>query len=148
MANEVIYAWGSEKTLEASGGSCSTGAIVPANDASYGVVADGASFPDARFVWRGQFATVTSIENKTIDLYARPLNIDSTNDSNAPTATYTQKYIGSFVLQASATNTDQYVSLVAYDVPAEADYYIINSAGQTLSAGWTLKVTPRTYKPA
>ena len=59
-----------------------------------------------------------------------------------------QKYIGSFVLQASATNTDQYLALIAYDVPAEAEYYIINNAGQTLSAGWTLKVTPRTYKPA
>jgi hypothetical protein len=148
MTNEVIYAWGSEKTLEASGASCANAAIVQANDASYGVVADGASFPDARFVWKGQFSTVTSIENKTIDLYARPLNIDSTSDSPAPTATYTQKYIGSFVLQASSSSTDQYLSLVAYDVPAEADYYIINSSGQTLSAGWTLKVTPRTYKPA
>lgn len=148
MANEVIYAFGSEKTLEANGGSCASGAIVQANDATYGVVADGASFPDARFVWKGQFATVTSIENKTIDLYARALNIDGTNDQTAPTATYTQKYIGSFFLQASSTNTDQYVALIAYDVPAEAEYYIINNAGQTLSAGWTLKVTPRTYKPA
>lgn len=148
MTNEVIYAWGSEKTLEASGASCANAAIVQANDASYGVVADGASFPDARFAWRGQFATVTSIENKTIDLYARALNFDGTNDAPAPTATYTQKFIGSFVLQASSTNTDQYLVLVAYDVPAEADYYIINNAGQTLSSGWTLKVTPRTYKPA
>lgn len=148
MANETIYVWGTEKTLEASGGSCSTGAIAQANDASYGVVADGASFPDARFVFRGQFGSVTSIENKTIALYARPLNIDSTNDAPAPTATYLQKYIGAFVLQASSANTDQYLSLIAYDVPAEADYYIVNNAGQTLSAGWTLKVTPRSYKPA
>lgn len=148
MTNEVIYVWGTQKTLEANGGSCSNAAIVQANDASYGVVADGASYPDAVFAWRGQFATVTSIENKTIDLYCRPLNFDSTNDAPAPTATYLNKYIGSFVLQASSANTDQYLRLAAYDVPEEGDYYIVNSSGQTLSAGWTLKVTPRSYKPA
>lgn len=148
MANELIYVWGTQKTLEASGASCANTAIVQANDASYGVVADGSSYPDAIFAFRGQFATVTSIENKTIDLYVRPLNFDGTNDAPAPTATYTQKYLGSFVLQASSANTDQYLSLVAYDVPAEGDYYIINNSGQTLSSGWTLKVTPRSYKPA
>jgi hypothetical protein len=148
MANETIVAWGTEKTLEANGASCASTAVAQANDASYSIASDGANFPDARFVFKGQFATVTSIENKTIALYARPLDIDSTNDAPAPTATYTQRYIGAFVLQASATSTDQYLALIAYDVPAAADYYILNNSGQTLSAGWTLKVTPRTYKPA
>lgn len=148
MSTEVIYVFGAPKTLEASGASCANGTIVQANDASYGVVADGGSYPDALFAFRGQFGTATSIEGKTIDLYARPLNFDGTNDAPAPTATYTQKFIGSFVLSAASANTDQYLLLAAYDVPPEADYYIICNAGQTLSAGWTLKVTPRSYKPA
>jgi hypothetical protein len=148
MANEAIVVWGTEKTLEANGGSCASAAIVQANDATYAVVADGASFTDASFTLRCQWATITSIENKTIDLYARDLNIDSTNDAIAPTATFTHRYIGSFRISAVAANTDQYMHLRAYDVPKEAEYYIINSSGQTISAGWTLKVTPRTIKPA
>lgn len=148
MANEAIYAWGAEKTLEASGASFANGAIVQANDSSYSTAADGSNFPDAVFVLKLQFATVTSIENKVISLHARALNVDGTNDAPAPTATYLEKFIGSFVLYASAAATDQYLSLIGYDLPKEADYYLLNSSGQTVSAGWTLKATPRTYKPA
>jgi hypothetical protein len=146
MANEAIYVWGTQKTLEASGASCANAAIVQANDASYATVADGTSFPDAEFVLRLQFATVTSIEGKAITLYGRPKNIDSTNHAPAPTATYQEKLVGSFILQASAVNTDQYLVIPAYNLIKEADYYLYNSSGQTMSAGWTLKVTPRSYK--
>lgn len=148
MANEAIYTWGSQKTLEASGASFAHAAIVQANDASYAVVADGSSFPDAEFVLKIQFATVTSIENKVIGLYARPLNIEGTNDAPAPTATYAEQYIGSFTLHAGTVSTDQYLVLIAEGLPKEADYYLLNFSGQTASAGWTLKVTPRTYKAA
>jgi hypothetical protein len=148
MTTETIVVLGTQKTLEASGGSCATGAIVQANDATYGIVNDGASFPDAIFALKVQFGTVTGIENKTISLYARPINFDGANDAPAPTATYLERWIGNFVLQASANNTDQYLSLLAFDVPTEAEYYIVNNSGQTQSSGWTLKVTPRSYKPA
>ena len=148
MTSETIFVYGTQKTLEASGGSCTNGAVVQANDASYDVVTDGLGYPDAEFAFRGQFGTVTNIENKSIDLYARVLNIDGTNDSPAPTSTYLEKYVGSFILQASAANTDQYLRCVGYDMPVTADYYLCNTSGQTLSAGWTLKVTPRSYKPA
>lgn len=148
MANETIYAWGTQKTLEASGGSCASGAIVQANDASYATAADGAGFPDAVFVLRIQFAAVSGIEGKTIALYVRPLNFDGTNDAPAPTATYLQRFVGSFYLQASANNTDQYVACYARDLPPEGDYYLVNNSGTAASAGWTLKVTPKSYKPA
>lgn len=148
MTNEVIVVWGTEKTLEANGASCASAAIVQANDATYGVVADGSSYPDAEFTLRCQWATITSIENKFITLLARSLNIQSTNDAIAPTATFQNKYIGTFLISAVAANTDQYMTLRAYDVPAEAEYYFINSSGQTISAGWGLFVKPRSLKPA
>src|SRR5687768_5658683 len=131
MANEAIYAWGTQKTLEANGASISNGAIAQANDASYAVVADGASYPDAEFALKIQFSTVTSIENKVIGLYARPLNIDGTNDAPAPTTTYMERYIGSFTLQAGTASTDQYLTLTAENLPKEGDYYLINLSGQT-----------------
>lgn len=148
MANEVTMAYGTEKVLEASGASCASAALVQANDASYAIVADGASFPDAKFVLRCQWATITSIEGKTIDLYARELNVQGTNDVLAPTTTFLHKYINSFKISAVAANTDQYMSLIGRSVPKEADYYLRNSSGQTISSGWGLWVTPETRKPA
>lgn len=147
MANELIAVFGTTKTLEANGGSCANAAIVQANDAAYAIVADGASFLDADFALMCQWATITSIENKTIDLYARDLNFDGTADAIAPTATFTHRYIGSFRISAVAANTNQYMLVNARNVPKDAEYYLINSSGQTISAGWTLKVTPRTVKP-
>jgi hypothetical protein len=148
MANETIYAWGTQKPLEASGAGFADGAIVQANDASYATGTDGAGFPDAVFVLKIQFAAVSGIEGRTIALYVRPLNIDGSNDAPAPTATYLQKYVGSFYLQASANNTDQYVACYARDLPPEGDYYLGNNSGTAASAGWSLKVTPKSYKPA
>lgn len=144
--NDAVVKLGTQKTLEASGASTSTGEIVQANDASYGIFADGNSAPDAQFVIGVAFSTYTSIENKTIDLYARELDVDGTNDVLAPTATFTHRYIGSFRLSAAAAM--QYCVVDAQDVPWVADYYLLNSSGQTMSSGWTLKVTPKTIGPS
>ncbi len=148
MANETIAAWGTEKTLEANGGSCANGAVIIADDATYSVVSDGANYPDAEFVLVCQWATVTSIENKAIVLLARDLDIDSTNDQSAPTATFNHRFIGSFIIADGTSATNQYFKLTTQDVPKLAQYYLLNQSGQTISAGWTLKVTPKTYKPA
>lgn len=146
MAGEMTVVWGTERTLEASGASIANNALAQADDADYSVTTHGSDYPDARFVIAATFGTAPT-EGTVLALYARPLNIDSTNDSEVPETTRPTRYIGSFVV--NNVTTAQYISLIAYDVPAEASYYIHNNGtGQTLSSGWTLKVTPRTYKPA
>lgn len=146
MAGELTVVLGTQKTLEASGASIANNAIAQADDASYGVVADGANFPHARFVLGGAFATAPT-ENTVLALYARPLNIDSTNDADAPETTRPVQFIGSFVV--NNVTTTQYLVVDARNVPWEADYYVHNNGtGQTLSSGWTLKVTPYSFKPA
>lgn len=146
MANEAIVKLGTTKTLEASGASNANNTMVAADDATYGVVADGSSYPDADFVLAVAFGTAPSV-NTAIDLYAQELNIDGTNDAVAPTTTHRKRYIGSFVVINQTAM--QYIKLTAYDVPLEASYFLHNNAtGQTMSAGWTLKVTPRTIGPA
>ena len=146
MANEAVVKLGTPKTLEANGASIANTAIGQADDATYGIVADGASYPDAEFVLAVAFGTNPTV-NTTIDLYAQELDIDGTNDTIAPTTTYKQRYIGSFVVAAQTAT--QYLKVRAYDVPLVASYYLHNNAtGQTMSAGWTLKVTPRTIGPA
>lgn len=146
MAGEVIRAFGTQKTLEASGASIASGAIAQANDASYSTASDGANYPDAEFAVSFAFGTAPT-ENGTLTLIARTLNIDGTNDAEAPEATRADRYIGSFVV--NNVTTTQYAVLFARNVPREADYYLLNTGtGQTLSSGWTLKVTPMTYTAA
>ena len=146
MSNEAILKFGTEKTLEANGAAIANNALAQADDASYAVVTDGSSYPDARFVLTGNFATAPT-ENTTLALYARPLNIDGTADADAPETTRPTVFLGTFVV--NNVTTAQSLMLMAQDVPWEADDYIHNNGtGQTLSAGWTLKVTPCTIGPA
>lgn len=146
MSNEAIVKLGTQKTLEASGASIANNTLAQADDASYSIATDGAYYPDARFVLTGAFATAPT-ENTTLALYARPLNIDGTADTDAPEITRPVQYIGVFVV--NNVTTSQSLVCDAQDVPWEADYYIHNNgSGQTLSAGWKLLVTPRTIGPA
>lgn len=145
MAGEMIVVLGTQKTLEANGASIANNALAQADDASYGIVADGSSYPHARFVLAATFATAPT-EGSVIALYARPLNIDGTADADAPEATRQVRFVGSFVV--NNVTTTQYLEVDAHNVPWEADYHPHNVTGQTLSAGWTLKVTPYSFKPA
>jgi hypothetical protein len=146
MAGEAIVKWGAQKTLEASGASIGTNAVVKADDATYSLAADGAYYPDAEFVLAVAFASAPT-EGGVLALYARPLNIDGTADAEVPEAALPGWFVGSFVV--NNVTSMQYMTLLAQDLPAEAEYYIHNvSAAQTVSAGWSLKVKPRTIGPA
>ncbi len=146
MSNEAIVMLGTQKTLEANGAAIANNALGQADDASYGIVADGLSYPDARFVLTGTFS-VAPTENTTLALYARPLNIDGTTDTDVPETTRPTVFIGTFVV--NNVTTLQALVVNAFGVPWEADYYIHNNGtGQTLGAGWTLKVIPCTIGAA
>lgn len=146
MAGETIVVFGTPKTLEANGGSIANNAVVQADDATYDQVSDGASFMYADFVLSFTYASAPT-EGTVLALYARPLDIDGTNDAEVPEAARPTMFIGSFVV--NNVTTAQYAQLIERQVPKLASYYIHNSAtGQTVSAGWTLKVTPRSYKAA
>lgn len=142
---------GTQKTLEASGASITTGSVAQANDASYAVgtaapTGDGAGAAHAEFALGCAFATGPT-EGSTVDLFLRPINFDSTNDAEAPengTAFKGNFYYGSFIL--NNVTTTQYLFLIAENVPPEFEAWIQNNGGQTMSSGWTLKATPRALK--
>jgi hypothetical protein len=147
MAGEMQVVRGTPKTLEASGGSITNNSVVQADDANYDRTADGGDYPDAEFVVSLTFGTAPT-EGSVVALYARPLDIDGTNDAPVPEAARPTMFIGSFVVD-NVTSAQYLGPLLARDVPLLASYYLHNNAtGQTISSGWTLKVTPRTYKPA
>ena len=146
MSGETIIKLGTPKTLEANGASIANNTLAQADDASYSVASDGAYYPDAKFVISVSFGTAPT-EGATLALYARPLDIDGTNDAEVPETTRPTVFIGTFAV--NNVTTAQYIELLAQDVPWSASYYIHNNGtGQTVSAGWTLKVTPCTVAPS
>lgn len=146
MSGETIVVYGTTKTLEANGASIANNTLTQADDATYGTVADGGSFPDADFALAFAFS-VAPTEGTVLSLYARPLDVDGTSDTEVPEVTRPTRFIGSFVV--NNVTTTQYAQLTAQDVPKLASYYLHNNGtGQSVSAGWTLKVTPRSYSAA
>lgn len=146
MSGETQVAFGTLKTLEANGGAIANNAIAQANDATYDVVSDGGSFPDALFTLVGTFGTAPT-ENTVLSLYARPLDVDGTTDTEVPEVTRPTQFIGNFTV--NNVTSAQAMQLLAVDLPKLAEYYVHNNGtGQSLSAGWKLTVLPRSYKPA
>lgn len=104
--------------------------------------------PVASIVFAGTYSTAPDA-NSQVHLYARLLNIQSTNDQITPDANFEHVYLGSFPLDD--TTSAQYVSidvrLPNTKTSQEYEFYIRNAAGQTLGAGWNLYVTPKTVGP-
>lgn len=146
MSGEAITVVGTTKVLESNGPAITNGSVVQAAVASYDQLgADGAGFPDGRFVLTCVFGAAPAL-NAAVMLFARELAVDGATNTEVPTAAHPGRVIGSFLVSAS---TSQTLTLTAYDLPAKADYYLYNNAtGQSITAGWSLKVTPRSYKAA
>lgn len=146
MSGETIVVYGTTKTLESSGASISNSAIAQADDASYDISVDGNNYPNADFVLTGTFGTAPT-ENAILALYARPLDVDGTSDTEIPETTRPTRLVGIFIVNNVTTSQTMYIEDV--QVPPKADYYLHNNGtGQSLSAGWVLKVKPRTLKIA
>lgn len=153
MAGEAVIKYGTPITLaNANGGATSNNQLSAACATTYSQ-SDTADYPDALFVLVTAGFGAAPTSGTTIDVYIRPLNIDGTTDQPAPptggsTANYKGRYAGSFILHASLSSGDAY-SAVARDIPRAGEVYLFNNAtGQSLSADWTLKMTPMTYGPA
>jgi hypothetical protein len=146
---DPILSVGTTKTLEANGASITNASVVQADDANYTLSSDANNWPDAEFVLVCAFVTTSLIEGKQINLYARPLDVQSTNDTEVPEAGRPTHRVGSFTV--NGVTTTQYIvldGLFATDLPRSAAYYLHNETGQTVSSGWSLYVTPRNVIPA
>ncbi len=142
--NDLKVVYGTVKTLEASGASVANNVIAQANDADWSST-DTADFPHATFALSVTFS-VAPTENAGIDLVLRRMNVDGTNDELAPEATRLVHYEATFVVDN--ITTIQYMAEDVLKVPKEGQAWIYNNAtGQTISAGWTLKMTPFSYAP-
>lgn len=145
MANELIWATLSQATLQSSGASAASTAIVSAGTLA---TSTHSNYTSVDLVLTGTMAASISSTANFFSVYARPLNIDSTNDAPTPGASFRGKFVGAIPFAGSSASGAQ--TGILEDVQtswADVEFYIENSTNATLNAGWTLKATPKTVKP-
>jgi hypothetical protein len=144
--NVNVYAPTFELASGGTGNGIASGVIGKATNA-YALEANGLSYPDGTFALTCVFGGVP-VENSVITLCAQLLGVDGgSKNTLVPEPSRLGRVIGRFAVDNVAT--EQTMALEAFDLPRNAAYWLFNEAtGQTILAGWTLKVTPRTIKPA
>lgn len=146
MANEVVISTLSAVTVASSGASAASNAFVSA-----GTLAASAhsGYTGSDLVLVGTMAASVSSASNFFSVYARPLNIDSTNDAPVPGSSFTGGFVGALLISGSSASGAQ--TAILQDVPnswADVEFYVENKCNATLNAGWTLKAVPKTVKPA
>jgi hypothetical protein len=145
MAGEAKYVYGSQLTLEDSGGSAAAAAVVAANAASFNS-ANSSMYPLADFVLYCSFGAALA-GGVTVDLFRQSLNIDGENDALDTTAsTFEQTYVGSFAMK-SGQSAAAYYFMASVPLTANCQFWIKNNTAQSIPAGWTLKATPKSFVP-
>lgn len=147
--DSAIHFFGTQDTVTAGGG---TSAVADAAFSATGDIVQWTNDDDAPMASVTAFFdwNVTAPDaNSTVNLYARLMNTDGTNDSDVPDANFPHYFLGSFPTNDVLTN--QYITIDvalpnAY-TSTVYEFYIENKTGQSIQAGWTLKVTPKTLGP-
>ena len=146
--DDTIVKFGTLDDLDSSAASVASAAFSVAGDLATWTNDDDA--PMAVVVGLFTFGTAPTARS-AINLFARPLNIaDTSKDQPVPTTDQPITYLGSFVLD---NVTSEQVIAIDVSLPLvkssqEFEFYIENQGGQTLSSGWSLQITPKTYGPA
>lgn len=122
--------------------------------ASFSVAADQSAWTNdddavtASVVFSGTFGTPPGASSE-VALFARLMDIDGTNDQQEPSVNFPYAFVGAFLLDT--VNTAQFI-VIDITLPNTKtsqiyNFYIQNNADQTLSAGWTAKITPKAIGP-
>jgi len=142
----AVEFFGTQDTLGTSSAAVTNGEFSIAGDLSTWVNDDDA--PQASVILLANFS-VAPDANSSVNLYLRPLNIQSTNDGDVPDANFQHVYVGSFPL--NDVTTAQYIniqiSLPNNQTSQNYEFYVENLSGQSLPAGWDIFVTPKTIGP-
>lgn len=145
MANESVRTYASQITLEASGASAASGAIVEAADAILSA-ANHLNYPEADFALTCDFGAAVAA-GKYVSLYRQDFDIDGTADAPDVSASYKQVLVGIFNIPSAASASATYPCV---DVPLTRNcgFWLGNDTDQSMSAGWVLKATAKTFEPS
>jgi hypothetical protein len=142
----AVEFFGTQDTLGTSSAAVANAAFSIASDLSTWVNDDDA--PMASVTLLANFA-VAPTANTSVNLYLRLLDVQSTNDGTVPDANFQHTYVGSFPLNDSTIA--QYITidigLPNAKTSQNYEFYVENSSGQSLPAGWDIYVTPKAIGP-
>lgn len=149
--NDAILKFGTQDQVDSTSGTVADGAFSVAGDIVAWTNDDDASRASA--VLKCQF-DVTMPTVGSIGLYARPINIEGTNDAPVPDANFEHYLVGVFPIDFGvAADTDFYTAIPVFQIPQmkasqEIEFYIKNEGtGQTIGTSWNLWITPITDGP-
>lgn len=145
MANEVVITTLSAVTVASSGASAASNAFVSAGTLN---ASAHSGYTGSDLVFVGTMAASVASASNFFSVYARPLDIDSTNDAPQPGSSFTGGLVGALLISGSSASAAQ--TAILQDVPnswADVEFFIQNQTNATLNAGWTLKAVPKTVKP-
>lgn len=149
--DSVIDFFGTQVSID----DASTSAIT---DTSFSVAADITTFtnaddtPTCVMVFRCQFATLPT-DGSVINIYARKLNVEGTNDTSVPDAANLDQFIGSFTIDGTKAVTNNmflstnWLTLPNHVTSQQYEFYFENQTGQTISSGWAAFIRPVTKGP-
>ncbi len=104
--------------------------------------------PEASVILSATFS-VAPDAGSSVSLIARLVDIVSTDDQDVPDANFPHTFLGFFPI--NDVTSEQFIS-IDVNLPNTKSsqvyhFYIQNNGGQTISAGWDLRITPRTIGP-
>jgi len=148
--NAPIDFFGTQDTVTAGGG---TSSVANSAFSAAGDVVSGGWTNDDDAITAAAVLTcaysVAPTAGTSIALYARLMNIDGTADAITPDSTLRRVPVGVFPVksQTASQSIPTEINLPNHYTSQVYDIYIENSTGQTISAGWTLKITPKAIGP-
>ena len=152
--NDAIIKFGTQD--EVTSGTPATIASAGFGKADQGSSVNWTNDDDARYgaaVLKCQFDTAMPTVG-SVDLYAHLLDVQSTNDTPAPSGNYESVYVGSFAIDfGQSADTDFYTIIPEFDMPMigsaqRIDWYIKNNGtGGTIGVSWQLWITPKADGP-
>lgn len=145
--NDSILKFGTQDEVTvAAPGTVANGAFSASSDIVAWTNDDDA--PRASAVLKCQFDTTMPTVG-SIPLFARPINIQGTNDAPQPDANFQNYLVGIFPIDFGvAADTDFWTAIPEFQIPQmkasqEIEFYIKNEGtSQTIGTGWDLFITP------
>lgn len=152
--NAAVEFFGTEDQVSiASPGAVNNGAFSVAGDVSDWTNDDDAPFARFKFKVLATALSAAPTAGKGIRLYARPMNIESTEDAPVIDSDYKQiflDYITLDAVDADQVHVSQLVRLPNYQSSQVYEFFIENDSGVNIATGagaWELWVTPVTFGP-
>lgn len=145
--NDGINKFDSATTVITTGSTIADGAFSLAGDVTQQTDTNDVGIMVA--VFTGSYSVAPNA-NSSVPIFARLMNIDGTNDQQTPDANFQNIYCGGFPLNdvtGSQTSRPIEFAIPSVYTSQVVEYFIQNEAGQPLSAGATVKVTPKTRGP-